>query len=253
MSKTLMVVDDSATIRRAVELVFRATGFDVVAAKSGPEALSLLDRVKPSIVLVDAMMEGMDGFELVAFLKDHDATSDAPILLMVSATDPDVARVEAAEVDGYVLKPFAAHELLDPVRMLTGELIRREAPLSFAQQLADRRTEQAQSEARRKEEQRLAMGALGGAPTDPEAELAFTFELGPEPPRTSLRRTPAPARALEGPRTTDEGRTRGADRRPPTAEVPRATADLGPRSATRAPSVLGAKTGDVARATADLG
>src|SRR5689334_9925682 len=104
MQKIVMVVDDSATIRRAVELVFRATDFAVEAHASAESALRRIDDVSPSIFLIDAGMDGVDGFELCRRLKTRESTEMTPILLMVSADNPDVEKDEAAEVDGYLLK-----------------------------------------------------------------------------------------------------------------------------------------------------
>src|SRR5689334_25425820 len=82
---SVLVVDDDADIRGAVQLLLRTAGFEVVAARNGREALQLLDSEEPGLIVLDLMMPEMDGWDFLAH-----AETNAPVIV-VSGAD-DVAR-----------------------------------------------------------------------------------------------------------------------------------------------------------------
>ncbi|MEL7370969.1 MAG: response regulator [Myxococcota bacterium] len=147
MGKTILVADDSDTIRKAVEMTFRATEFSVVSASSGDDALGQLDRVKPDVVLADCIMDGIDGYTMCARIKD--AGHAIPVVLMASTYQPiDRRRAEMARANTSVSKPFDTKTLLSIVRQLTGaETATDEAPLTFADALARRNQPESEPEA----------------------------------------------------------------------------------------------------------
>ncbi len=137
MGKTILVADDSDTIRRAVEMTFQATEFSVVAARSGDEALAQVDRVHPDLVLADCVMDGVDGYTVCARIKD--AGHSVPVVLMASTYQPiDSQRAEMARANTSVSKPFDTKTLLSLVRQLTGAETESESPMTFADALARR-------------------------------------------------------------------------------------------------------------------
>ncbi|MEM7676551.1 MAG: response regulator, partial [Myxococcota bacterium] len=138
MGKTILVADDSDTIRKAVEMTFRATEFSVVSASSGDDALGQLDRIRPDVVLADCVMDGIDGYTMCARIKD--AGHAIPVVLMASTYQPiDRRRAEMARANTSLSKPFDTKTLLSVVRELTGaEAAVEEAPLTFADALARR-------------------------------------------------------------------------------------------------------------------
>jgi DNA-binding response OmpR family regulator len=138
MEKLLLVVDDSRTIRHAVEMAFRSTEFSVVLAQGADDAFKCIEDRKPDLVFVDAKMDGVDGYELCKRLKAREELSETPVLLMVDEAGPDEARADDCDIDGYVIKPFHCSDLIDPARMLTGGVVKHDVPLSFEQVLAAR-------------------------------------------------------------------------------------------------------------------
>ena len=137
MGKTILVADDSDTIRRAVEMTFHATEFSVVAARSGDEALAQLERVRPDVVLADCVMDGVDGYAVCARIKD--AGHAVPVVLMASAYQPvDRQKAEMARATTSLSKPFDTKTLLNIVRQLTGVEVAADAPMTFADALARR-------------------------------------------------------------------------------------------------------------------
>jgi DNA-binding response OmpR family regulator len=115
----VLLVEDTESVRRAVALGLRASGFDVTAVAGGAAALAVFAAVRPAIVVTDLGMPGMDGFELIRSLRVREL--DVPVLV-VSARDSsqDRAAARAAGGDGYLVKPFGLAELRERVTSLAG-------------------------------------------------------------------------------------------------------------------------------------
>jgi CheY-like chemotaxis protein/predicted regulator of Ras-like GTPase activity (Roadblock/LC7/MglB family) len=124
MSKVL-VVDDSLSVRKVVERALAGRQIEVVCAASGSEAIELLERDAPDIVVCDVVMPDRDGYEICEFIKRHPRLSRTPVLLMSGIVNDEVrehaARVQSA---GILAKPFAADDL---VRHLDSLMPRRSA------------------------------------------------------------------------------------------------------------------------------
>ncbi len=113
-----MVVEDQAEIRTIVEKYLRKEGYAVLSAANGFEALELFNEGAVHLVILDVMMPGIDGFEV---LKEIRKLSEVPVV-MLTARHGEVDRVRGfrAGVDDYVVKPFSAKELMLRVhRLLT--------------------------------------------------------------------------------------------------------------------------------------
>ena len=112
----ILIVDDDEHIRQLVSHVLTTTGFEVLTAGDGEEALALLDEVRVSLAVLDIMMPRMDGWELCRRIR---AMWDFP-LLMLSAKGQTVDKVKGLEMgsDDYLVKPFDAPELLARIRAL---------------------------------------------------------------------------------------------------------------------------------------
>ncbi|MDP9431306.1 MAG: response regulator transcription factor [Actinomycetota bacterium] len=126
----LLVVDDEPNIRELLAASLRFAGFDVRAAADGEEALEQVRRYRPDLVLLDVMMPGMDGFEVVRRLR---ADSVAVPVLFLTARDAVEDRVSGLTLgaDDYVTKPFSLEEVLARVRAVlrrTGETVAAAAP-----------------------------------------------------------------------------------------------------------------------------
>lgn len=114
-----LVVDDSLSARRALAQVIQDAGFDVRTAKDGLEAVGIIDKKKPDIMLVDMEMPRMNGMELTSHVRGFENTKDIPVIMVTSrSTDKHRKQAEAAGVDVYVTKPFSEDDLLDHVHSL---------------------------------------------------------------------------------------------------------------------------------------
>lgn len=114
-----LVVDDSLSARRALAQVIQDAGFDVRTAKDGLEAVGIIEKKKPDIMLVDMEMPRMNGMELTSHVRGFDETKDIPVIMVTSrSTDKHRKQAKEAGVDVYVTKPFSEDDLLDHVHAL---------------------------------------------------------------------------------------------------------------------------------------
>lgn len=114
-----LVVDDSLSARRALAQVIQDAGFDVRTAKDGLEAVGIIEKKKPDILLVDMEMPRMNGMELTSHVRGFDNTKDLPVIMVTSrSTDKHRKQAKEAGVDVYVTKPFSEDDLLDHVHNL---------------------------------------------------------------------------------------------------------------------------------------
>jgi DNA-binding response OmpR family regulator len=114
--RLVLVVDDDEMIRRLVRAVLEADEFEVAEARDGQTALQLAGETRPSVVVLDVMMPGLDGVEVCRRL-DHDQVK---VVILTARDDPKLeAEARAAGADGFMTKPFSPMELLD----LVGELM----------------------------------------------------------------------------------------------------------------------------------
>lgn len=114
----ILVVDDSPDTLGFLTEALEATGAMVLVATSGIEALSISERITPDVVLLDAVMPDIDGFETCRRLKAQTSTAHTPILFMtgLSETEDIVRGLEAGGVD-YITKPIILEELLARIRV----------------------------------------------------------------------------------------------------------------------------------------
>ena len=109
----ILVVDDQPANLRVVGALLESNSYAVASASSGPDALSAARSAPPDLVLLDMMMPGMDGFELLAAMKEEHGMRLVPAIFLTAAQDRELLlrAFEAGAVD-YVTKPFIPEELL---------------------------------------------------------------------------------------------------------------------------------------------
>ncbi len=113
---TIMVVDDSAFIVDVFVTMLERGGYKTIATYGGQECLDVLKTERPDLILLDIMMEPMDGRETLERIKTNPETKDIPVMMLTAKhLTPDEAQEYAIYVEDYVLKPITHRELYDVI------------------------------------------------------------------------------------------------------------------------------------------
>jgi len=117
MSGKILIADDEPNIVVSLEFMLKREGYEVIVARDGRQALEAIRRERPRLVLLDAMMPGMSGFEVCEAARADDDLRDTKILMLTAkGRDTDVARGVGVGADAYVIKPFSTRDLIQKVR-----------------------------------------------------------------------------------------------------------------------------------------
>jgi adenylate cyclase len=114
----ILVVDDLAPNVRLLEAVLSPKGFRVATASSGQEALDVLGKQHPDLVLLDIVMPGMDGYEVCRRIREDPGTAFLPVIMITASGEEEKIRAIESGADDFVNKPFDQAELLARVRSL---------------------------------------------------------------------------------------------------------------------------------------
>jgi len=121
MSKTILAVDDSASLRQMVVVTLKGAGYEVIEAGDGEEGLAKAKVAAVSLVLTDQNMPKMDGLTLVKSLRAIPSYAATPILLLTTeSSDAMKAAGKAAGATGWLVKPFDPAKLLDVIGKVIG-------------------------------------------------------------------------------------------------------------------------------------
>ena len=122
MPKTILAVDDSASMRQMIKLTLRNAGYDVIEAADGQEGLSQARRAKIHMILTDLNMPVMDGFALIRELRKLPPFKGVPIIFLTTESDAAMKqRAREAGATGWITKPFQQDQLLAVVRKVLGQ------------------------------------------------------------------------------------------------------------------------------------
>jgi DNA-binding response OmpR family regulator len=111
---TVLIIDDDPDVLQLLRLMLETEGFDAVLAPDGPTGLRRLADSPPDVVLLDIMMPGMDGWQVLRALASH---PNPPAVVVVSAKTADADRTRAFELGatGYLCKPFSPEDLVQSI------------------------------------------------------------------------------------------------------------------------------------------
>jgi two-component system chemotaxis response regulator CheY len=119
MAKTVMIVDDSASLRQAVAIALKQAGYDVIEGCDGKDALGKLTGQKVHLIVSDVNMPNMDGISFVKEVKKHPNYKFTPIIMLTTeAGENKKAEGQAAGAKAWVVKPFKPDQLLNAVSKL---------------------------------------------------------------------------------------------------------------------------------------
>ncbi len=118
MSKTIMVVDDSCSVRQVVSFVVRNGGYEVIEAEDGLDALEKIDgETSLSMIITDLHMPRLDGIGLIKSIRNHKTYGPIPIIMLSTESD-EGERLEGKEAGAteWISKPFRPDQLMDAIR-----------------------------------------------------------------------------------------------------------------------------------------
>ena len=119
MSKTILVVDDSVTVRQQVCNALTEAGFATMEAKDGQEGKERIEAGGMSMVICDVNMPRMNGIEMLEACKAAGSSQGLPIVMLTTEAQPElIGRAKAAGASGWIIKPFKADLLVAAVKKL---------------------------------------------------------------------------------------------------------------------------------------
>jgi DNA-binding response OmpR family regulator len=117
----ILIADDDPDILSLITLRLERSGYEVIGAGDGEQALAAAIARAPDLALLDVMMPKLDGYEVTARLRGHDANRHLPVILLTARVqEDDIARGVEAGADDYMTKPFSTHELRERVQAALG-------------------------------------------------------------------------------------------------------------------------------------
>jgi CheY-like chemotaxis protein len=204
VTTTLLAVDDSKTMRKVIEITFAGEGFKTVVAGDAADAVAKAQSEHPAVALIDAALEGTNGYDLCRQIKGA-SPSTVVVLLSNKAQPYDKARGAAAGADDFMDKPFDTQQMIDKITALAKRgaqapvapvVVPSAAPAPFAAQPVAAKAPEPQ----RQRVQTLAYGStpvppLAAAPAAPAKPLGGSSPFGsraPTTPGTQAYSPPAP-------------------------------------------------------------
>lgn len=119
MPKHILLVEDSVTMQKVVQIAFAKEDYQIVSTTSADEALARCKEQRPDIVLADTSLPGKSGYDLSQALRSDPSMKDVPVLLLTGNFNPyDEARAQKAGIDAYIVKPFDTQSIIDKVNSL---------------------------------------------------------------------------------------------------------------------------------------
>ncbi len=114
---TVMIVDDSSTVRRTGELILKRENYNVVGVSDGYEALVAVEKIKPDVIFMDVMMERLDGYDTCQIIKSSSSDiAQIPIIMLTSRDGAfDKARGDLAGCDDFITKPFTRDQIVNAI------------------------------------------------------------------------------------------------------------------------------------------
>ena len=119
VNQSVLVIEDSASVRRLIEVCLRVLAVQLSAAEDGIKGLALARELRPDAIVLDIGLPGMDGWEVLRHLRADQATADIKVLILTAHAQPEVAeQAVAGGADDFMTKPFRPTELRERIEKL---------------------------------------------------------------------------------------------------------------------------------------
>ncbi len=117
--KKILVVDDDPYILMSLEFLMKKNGFDVMVARNGTEALDIVEKQLPNLILLDIMMPDVDGYEICRYIKSSKKLKEAKVVFMSAKTkEADIKKGYDLGASLYITKPFSTREMMKQIKEL---------------------------------------------------------------------------------------------------------------------------------------
>ncbi|MHA6345499.1 response regulator transcription factor [Roseivivax sp. CAU 1761] len=119
MARRLMLIEDEPNIIEAISFLLSRDGWIVKSHANGSDAAEAVRRERPDVVILDVMLPGRSGYDILRDLRDHPETADLPVMILTArGQNRDRETAERAGVSCFMTKPFSNAEMLEAVRAL---------------------------------------------------------------------------------------------------------------------------------------
>ena len=119
MSKVL-IVDDEPNILMSLEFLMRKENYEVFIARDGAEAIKIIDREVPAIIVLDIMMPNVDGYEVCQYIKNSDELKQIKVVFLTAKSkEEDIKKGYEMGADLYLTKPFSTRHLMKEIKSIT--------------------------------------------------------------------------------------------------------------------------------------
>ncbi len=122
MAKSILIVDDSETVRQVLQLALGNAGYQVIEAEDGFDALEKLSEAQVDMLITDLNMPNMDGLELIKKVRAGGQHRFTPIVMLTTESSEEKKKAgREAGASGWIVKPFKPEQLLKVVKLVLGE------------------------------------------------------------------------------------------------------------------------------------
>lgn len=120
MNSKILIVDDDYDCRSLVSTVLNSNGFHVEQCADGTEALEKVKSYIPDLIVLDIMMPGLSGYDVVVHLKQRPETQNIPIIMLTAKSDPEdmLTGYKDFAIDYYIPKPFTSKQLISGIKLI---------------------------------------------------------------------------------------------------------------------------------------
>ena len=119
MAKTILIVDDSTSLRQVIAIALKGAGYEVIEGADGQDGLNKLSGQRVNLIISDVNMPNMDGLTMVSKIKENPQYKFTPIIMLTTESGSDMKeRGRAAGVKAWMVKPFKPEQMLDAVSKL---------------------------------------------------------------------------------------------------------------------------------------
>jgi two-component system alkaline phosphatase synthesis response regulator PhoP len=121
-SPLILVVDDDPDTRSMVKTILENSSFKVAEAENGRIALEQIEKLQPSLILLDINMPEMNGYDVVIHLKQKPDTQNIPVIMLTAKSEPEdlIAGYKDYAAEYYITKPFTTRQLLAGIKLVLG-------------------------------------------------------------------------------------------------------------------------------------